>query len=96
MYGQAHVSWTTNSEADLAGYLVRYGRVSGGPYTTTIDYNLTATPAAPAVTMTVFETYGLLFFVVAAYDTAVPPNISANSNEQAFAVAPVLRPLTWP
>ncbi len=93
MFGQATLSWNPNSEADLAGYKVCYGRTSG-THNFTIDVGLTATPAAPAVTLTSFETYGLLFFVIKAYDTT--GNISNESEEVSKAVAPVLRPLHWP
>jgi hypothetical protein len=94
VFGQATLSWNPNSEADLAGYLVCYGTTSG-VYDFTVDVGLTATPT-PAVTLTSFQVYGLLFFVVKAYDNAVPPNVSDPSNEGSKAVAPVLRPMRWP
>jgi hypothetical protein len=95
MFGQAMISWNQNGEADLAGYRVYYGTVSS-VYPFSVDVGLTGTPAAPSATLTSFSRYGLLFFAVTAYDTAVPPNESAFSAEVSKAVAPVLRPLTWP
>jgi hypothetical protein len=95
MYGQAHLSWNQNGEADLAGYQVLYGTTSG-IYNFTEDVGLTATPLTPAVDLSSFQQYGLLFFVIKAYDNAVPPNVSSSSAEVSKAVAPVLSPFTWP
>lgn len=66
------LEWNPNSEADLAGYKVKYGSVSG-TYTTTVDVgNVTWTNLVGVPT-------NANFFVVSAYNTALQE--SPNSNE---------------
>jgi len=67
--GAAQVSWTANTEPDLAGYKVYYG-TSSGVYTTVIDVGLTATPATPSHTIYNLTKGVTYFFNVTAYDTS--------------------------
>ena len=94
-YGQNTLSWAQSGEADLAGYLLSYGTISG-LYTHTIDVGLTATPANPSYTVSSLQRYGTLFWTVQAYDNAVPPNMSLRSNEVSAAIGPKLHPRNWP
>lgn len=66
--GKAILSWDANTEADLAGYKVYQGTVSGvyGPPT---DVGKTATPLAPTHTFPSLAD-GTYFFAVTAYDTS--------------------------
>ncbi|WP_413935942.1 fibronectin type III domain-containing protein [Nitrospira sp. BLG_1] len=67
--GAAQVSWTANTEPDLAGYKVYYG-TSSGVYTTVIDVGLTATPATPSHTIYNLTKGVTYYFNVTAYDTS--------------------------
>lgn len=75
---QAILSWDKNSEADLAGYRIYYGTMSG-TYAKIIDVGLTATPATPSYTIYGLTPGNTYYFVATAYDTA--GNESAYSNE---------------
>jgi len=68
-----HVTWASNTEADLAGYRLRYG-TSAGAYTETIEAGLANSCDVPGLQQ------GLLYyFALYAYDQA--GNVSAPSAE---------------
>lgn len=67
----AYLSWTANSEQDLAGYRVKEGSQSGGPYTQIADQT--------ATTLLVTGRTGFNCWVLTAYDTS--GNESAASPE---------------
>jgi hypothetical protein len=71
--GGIHLSWSANSEPDLAGYNVYRGTVSGGPYSKLNTSLITATSYDDAVSG------GPFYYVVTAVDTSL--NESARSSE---------------
>jgi Fibronectin type III domain len=79
------VSWASNTEADLAGYRLRLGTVSG-QYTRTIDAE-----AATSVQVDSLETDVTYFLAVFAYDVA--GNESVASPEVSARLAAPLAPL---
>ena len=72
--GQVSLDWDDNGEGDLAGYNVKRGTVSGGPYTTVATG--VGISAYTDTTVTNDTTY---FYVVSAIDGH--PNESGNSNQ---------------
>lgn len=95
MFGQATIGCNQNPEADLAGYRVYCGQSALVlQFLQEFPVASLANPAAPSMTCTSFPFYGTLFFAVSAYDTS--NNESAQSSVVSKAVAPVLRPLSWP
>src|SRR6185503_20050429 len=57
-------TWNFNPEPDVTGYLISYGIVSGGPYTTHLDVGNVGT--SPITVAPGF----LYFFVIRAYNVA--------------------------
>jgi fibronectin type 3 domain-containing protein len=70
--GNADLSWNANTEPDLAGYRIYYGTSprSSAPYSNLLDVGLTATPGAPARTLTNLADGYTYYFAVTAYDTS--------------------------
>jgi hypothetical protein len=70
--GAIELRWTRVPEADLAGYLVYYGEESGQYFGTGADQGSSPIDAGNATTITItgIPNGKLLYFAVAAYDTA--------------------------
>ena len=73
--GRATVKWAevTTDEGGgpltgLSGYRLYRTKTPGGPYTLAADPGLTATPTAPAHTISDFSSNGLWYLAVTAYD----------------------------
>jgi hypothetical protein len=100
VYGQVTLRWDRNGEADLAGYRIYYGTAPdvliaiNSSQLTNGDVGLTATPLAPAFTVTDFRFYGTLYFAVAAYDTSNNES-DPSSPPVTMALAPKLFPMVW-
>jgi hypothetical protein len=92
-FGEAHLSWNQNPEANLAGYIIWYG-TDGVTFPYSIDVGLTATPAMPVLDLTTFLVYGLLYFAVSAYNSSGLE--SGRSAAVSKAIAPKLHPRNWP
>lgn len=71
--GSVTLSWTANTESDLAGYIIKYKPSSGS------TWSETALIASPATTRTINDlTIGTAYdFQIRARDNASPPNNSA-------------------
>ncbi|MFQ5598662.1 MAG: fibronectin type III domain-containing protein [Nitrospiria bacterium] len=65
--GEATLSWSANSDADLAGYKIHFGTTSG-TYTTTFDAGLTETPSKPSITVRGLTKGVTYYFAVTAYN----------------------------
>jgi hypothetical protein len=73
----ALVDWNSNTEPDLAGYIVSYG-LYPGLYTHTVGLN-NGTPTPPSQALvTTFNSDGLWYFAVHAFDTSL--NASAKTS----------------
>jgi hypothetical protein len=96
VYGQVTLSWNANSEADLQGYRILYGRAPGVAEFIYPTSGVIAPSPSPSVTLGdgVLEAYGTVYFRVVAVDTS--ENVSSPSSEVNIAVAPKLFPLIWP
>jgi len=75
---EAVLSWDPNTESDLAGYKVYYGKVSG-EYTQNLTVGFTSTPAAPQYTVGNLDGGTTYYFVVKSVDNSL--NESSFSNE---------------
>ncbi len=85
--GSVSLAWNSNTEANLAGYHVKYGTASGS-YTQVYDAG--ATPAATVPNLTVGTMY---YFVVTAYSAAGSES-GASNQVSSVAGSGVLPPLT--
>lgn len=75
----ANVSWTANTEPDLANYVLQRSKTSGGPYTT-----VATVPAGSTTYADTTAPQGTVFYVVAARDAF--GNTSSNSAEASAAL----------
>lgn len=78
--GTITLSWTKNTDLDLAGYKVYYG-TSPGVYIAPIDVGLTSTPNNPSYTITNLLGNVTYYVTISAYDNATPANESTFSVE---------------
>lgn len=84
------LAWTARTEADLSGYRVRWGTVSG-TYTNSATLGRVTTVTCSSIGITVAGTY---YFVVQAFDTS--NNFAVNSNQISLTLATVVTPPTDP
>ena len=80
------LQWDANTEPDLAGYKVYYGRISGGPYDgqgALLGSQMFNSPVdvGNVTTVDLDMPLGTWYFVVTAYDSEVPVLESDYSNE---------------
>ena len=84
------LTWTARTEADLAGYRVLWGTVSG-TYTNSQQLGRVTTTTCSSLGITVANTY---YFVVRPFDNV--GNTAANSNQISLTLATVVTPPTMP
>ena len=82
---QSSFTWLPNVEEDLAGYTLHYGSATGD-YTGSLDCVLPVTVEGRVPCTLNYESNGLTYFAVTAYDTG--GNHSAYSSELSFDPAP--------
>jgi len=84
------IAWTARTEADLAGYRISWGTVSG-TYTSFTNVGLVTTTTCASIGITSAGTY---YLIVRAFDTS--NQLAANSNQVTFTLATVTAPPTTP
>ena len=89
----AVLTWTANTESDLAGYRVYYGEFPN-VLNFSVDVGLTGTPSAPAYTISTFTRPAIWYMAVTAYDTS--NNESAFSTVVSKVIGPAFYPMSWP